>query len=837
MTSDTLSAWVIVGVGPFEAVFLTTSILGTWWLARRGNSAVQAVWLRVAIVASIAAALTGPSLVRPGGRRVIELVDRSDSVLMEEMPAQQERSSLRPLRIEFGDSSGSDLAQALDLAGRAAGEDGHVIVYSDGHVTGEDHARTAAELAGRGIQVDVVPVPSHFDVEQDVGIAFVEAPSVVRAGDPLSVVVATRTSASTAATLTVSVNGKVADSRLLEFTDHEVLSRFDVPVPKSPGEFSIDVSVVSEEDARPANDRATARVIVIRPPSVLVVGEGAAVVEAATALQNDGLRITISGPARVPIRGEDMREYDAIVLVDTPAEALALDQRAAIEVAVQVLGLGLLLTGGRQSFALGGWRGTALERLSPLSLDPAPRTSRESVTLALLIDRSASMGGSDGRFTKLALAREAALLAAEALEPQDRVGVVAYDENAEWAVEVREVGAGLALAELEIALSQLEAEGGTRILSALQLGLERLGNDSGATRHAVLLSDGRDLEEDDAATEAAAADAAAAGVTLSTIAIGADADEDLLQRLARIGRGRFHAALDPSDLPGLVLDEGEIVGGRVERRESVRVRSATPRIDPILTSIDLAALPQIAGYLALEPHSWSRTVLESDVGDPLLVLGQRGLGRVAAWSSDLGEDWTASWVDNDVASKLWGRMVRSIARPLAAPFHTRLTSVREGVRVEVDLSTAPKSIGAQESIEARLVYTDSQGTVRILPLEPETIGAVRAVAEVPSGDAVTARVEFESAEQGRIGWPLVLKRDPSPELLPRLDAGAVLRNVAEAGGGEVLTAEATLESGSGRAGTNRISLWPLLAAFAACIWPIDIALHLRRGTGFRPSRN
>src|SRR5204863_507790 len=50
------------------------------------------------------------------------------------------------------------------------------------------------------------------------------------------------------------------------------------------------------------------------------------------------------------------------------------------------------------------------------------------------------------------------------------------------------------------------------------------------------------------------------GVTISTIALGRDADTDFLERLASYGRGAFHATADAASLPEIVLGEFESHG-------------------------------------------------------------------------------------------------------------------------------------------------------------------------------------------------------------------------------------------------------------------------------------
>lgn len=880
------------GVDALEAAAVLAFAAFAAWTVRRSGGSRLAASVRLLVAAALGGALAAPigGPAGSGSHRTVYVVDRSESVGSGRSSAEagggpgqggdedggsgsgrgssgggradaalgptaaatghDAPGQRRPLEIVFGDEASSDLAAALDLGGRLAGDGGRIVVLSDGHATGGEPVRTAAEIASRGVRIDVVALPSRFDVPGDVAVAGIDGPEVVRVGDPFSILAGVRGTGPAEGELVARIEGREIVRRPFVLDTFERAFALALPAPDSIGALAIDVEVVAEGDVHPDNDRASIHVGVVAPPSALVVGEGTAVVSAAGILEAGGVTTTISGPARVPIRAEDIAVHDALVLVDVPARALALDQRAAIEAAVETLGIGLVLSGGRQSFALGDWRGTALERLSPLTMDPAPRASREPVTLVLLLDRSASMGGGDGRVTKLDLAREATLLAAEALEPHDRIGVAAYADAAEWLIEPREVGVGLSLAELHAALFGVVPAGGTRILGALELGLAALGSEPGQTRHAVLLSDGRDLESDLAPSRAAVAAGAEAGLTLSTIALGVDADADFLGDLAAIGRGRYHAAREPGDLPRLLLEEGEIVGGQVERRTRTKLVQADAHRDPDFQAVDLADLPEITGHLALEPRpeAEARRIFDSAEGDPVLVAGQRGLGLVVAWTSDFGDDWTAEWREHPAAVDLFGRMVRAVAAPPVPPAFVRSEPSTSGAVVMLDITDAPLD---DPNLEARLVITASNGVTRSIELGPGALGSLEAAVDLDPGQSAIGRIEvFEPGSDSgrgtagrdigsgetaaRVGaasrvrrWPIALRRDPNPERLPQPDPDNVLSAIARAGDGRSLEGPGALDGAPAADVEGSRALWPYLAGLAAFLWPLDVALRIR----------
>ncbi len=148
--------------------------------------------------------------------------------------------------------------------------------------------------------------------------------------------------------------------------------------------------------------------------------------------------------------------------------------------------------------------------------------------------------------SKFDMAREAAILATEALNEEDRVGVLAFDDTQQWAVEFQTLGAGLDLATIQERISAIPIGGGTDIRAALRVGLPELAAQPGNVRHAVLLTDGRSFEGGRAPYRELIDEARAQNITLSAIAIGGDSDTELLQNLAQWGAGRYHFAATPA---------------------------------------------------------------------------------------------------------------------------------------------------------------------------------------------------------------------------------------------------------------------------------------------------
>src|SRR5262249_59106585 len=93
-----------------------------------------------------------------------------------------------------------------------------------------------------------------------------------------------------------------------------------------------------------------------------------------------------------------------------------------------------------------------------------------------------------------------------------------------------------------------------------------------------------------------------AGETLSTVAVGDDADNPLMGMLASIGGGRFYQVDSPETLPRIFTREASLASRStiIEEPFSPRLSRPTPATNRIYWS----APPQTYGYVATpEPDS------------------------------------------------------------------------------------------------------------------------------------------------------------------------------------------------------------------------------------------
>lgn len=214
--------------------------------------------------------------------------------------------------------------------------------------------------------------------------------------------------------------------------------------------------------------------------------------------------------------------------------------------------------------------GPAQTTVIKIALDapPVPRTDqRPPVNLALVIDRSGSMSGS-----KIAKAREAAIEALHRLAPGDLFSLVVYDDTVQTLVPAQPVGN---IEAIEAQIRRIQPGGSTALFSAVSQGAAevRKHTDSSYVHRVVLLSDGLanigPSNPDDLARLGAAL--LKEGISVTTVGVGTDFNEDLMAQLAERSDGNHYFVESSADLPRIFAAELGDVLSVVARKVVIRI--------------------------------------------------------------------------------------------------------------------------------------------------------------------------------------------------------------------------------------------------------------------------
>ncbi len=558
------------------------------------------------------------------------------------------------------DPSHTDLATALRLGGAVLPEDARrrVVLVSDGRATRGDAAAEAQRLRDRGIAVDVFVVER--DTGADVAVSGVDVPGRVNVGETVEVTATVEATTPGPVTVTLLRDGEVIEERSVEVGGDRTEVSFSVEATAA-GLERYQVRAAGPANTVTENDVGYAAVEVTGADRVLVVaGHDGAADHLAAVLEEAGLDLDVVPPEALPPLDE-LSTYAATVLVDLDARSLAGAQVDALAGAVRDLGRGLVVVGGERSYALGGYFESDLEALLPVISEIQDPERRRTVAEVMAIDTSGSMGachcaedagplggqrGPEGGVNKTDIARSAAARAIEALNENDEVGILAFNVSEHWVVPLQQLPAEDVVLD---GLRSLQPRGGTDVSDSLATAAEALRSSKASLRHIILFSDGFTDTGDLESLAADAADLAEEGITVSVIATGEGA-ADQLEPIAEAGQGRFYPGRDLQEIPQIMLEE-TFIASRNFVNEGEFLPVVTSGADVVE---DLREAPALAGYLATTPRPTATVHLRvGDYADPLLASWRVGLGRATAWTSDPGSRWAASWTGWEGEAEFW----------------------------------------------------------------------------------------------------------------------------------------------------------------------------------------
>lgn len=697
----------------------------------------------------------------------------------------------------------TNLSHALLFAGAVAPPDTSTVItmFSDGVATGRE------ELPPRSPSTVVHSIPVQPPDVPEVAIAGVGLPSVIRSREPFEAKARIVSTVSTTADIDLLIDGLAVASRTVELVPGSTTVNF---VQSLEGSRSARLSVVvrAKTDTRPGNNRIDRAVTADGTGGVLRIAshESRAL---DNALADQGIDVERRDPAGLPAEDAAYDRFDAVLLDDVALSDLPQAAAYALAGAVREGGMGLVALGSENVFAPAKSGGAAaVAGLLPLETEFLDQREWPTVALVLLIDASGSMTGG-----KMDMARSAAKEAIRLLTPEDTAGVIGFQTSATWAAQLQ---AASDFAALSAGIDGMQAGGGTNIAPALELSLQALRGNRARLRHVILLSDGistpgpfREL----------ARSMMQAGITLSTVAFGRDADLRLMEELAREGGGRSYFTDSPANLPRIFAKE-TLTATRPSRAEAPFLPQ-TVRPAPFLRGIDWEC--PLLGHVITTAKPGADVWLTTESGRPLLATWTRGIGRVAAFASDARELWASEWVAWDRFGTFWAQVVREVSKPPGLRTFP-VASAWDGDRIELRIDAITPRGSPLPGPSGAVTGADSSTLAR---LEWTAPGRLEAKLTVPPGDPIPARINVLSDGRIAASIPLDLSAGVPAEHIPAPADEEAMRRIAVENGGKFQPTIDEILSSRPEPVPRRKPLWDWFAMAALAAFLFELAV--RRG--------
>ena len=732
------------------------------------------------------------------------------------LDAHQLDDRLHGHRPENGHTPGdASRARMLAAAMEMADDDCDVAIISDATLASPAVSGVLARLRERSGSVHLVELLPLKREESDFHVR-IECPERVREGEPVEIAgeVLSSPNETFAAVLRAGAADPVQKEVVTDAYGRAHIAMAERTFP--PGEHLVQLEAESPQGAL----HTAAAVLSVRPRARIVsLGSRDALDPVGAILQAEGYAITSADVATDALGRADvvLAELSALeTMADAPLE------RLAHAVAREGMGLVVLSSSARDATTAPG---LTLASLLPVDIiaepsppepepepepePPAPpppepekelpkpekkprKVPRPSFAVVAVIDKSGSMDGD-----KLRLAQLAVVAITHTIHDEDALGVLAFDIVPKWIFRPRRAFRYL---DLDAALKEMSAGGGTDIYRALEEAYAEIRKLNTNVKHVILATDGRtELADFKGLIEKMTAD----DITVSTVAIGTEADHNLLARISAWGGGGFYFTSSYREIPQIfTVDARRFMPVESEEEEPEEPETApeeedkppeedevdkpvvaeaeapSPEKKPespaeerakktyrllkvedlqVIAGIPEEELPVLAGRTVAREKTLSAVALADDGGTPVLVVGRAGLGRVVYWGSDAGGDWSPGLLQWPFASKLFSQLVNA-ASALSGIRETAIAArvMRQKDGIEVIAVVYPSVAGDGESFEmsARLAGEDTSCEVRRLE---RRVFRIRAPAAQPGRQNVL-QLDLRSSK-GRTATAMVVLAD------------------------------------------------------------------------------
>ena len=680
-----------------------------------------------------------------------------------------------------------------------------LVLITDGNETAGNVSRLLGEAQENGVRIFTLPATVRGD--EDSWIEAIDLPEVIREQEPVRATVRVFSRVATTATVALVGDDQTLETREVTLQPGVNEVDFDVRLPAG-GTGTISGQLQSENDPVRQNDLHTQTVSVGARPRILYVeGRLASAVYLRDALSAEGMDVTVVGPEGLPGTAAALAEFDLVLMSDVPMDALSGNRVEAILEYVRDAGGGFIFAAGESSYGEEGYSDSDIEEVLPVWFEINER--RKDLALVIVLDKSYSMVG-----PKLELSKEAAKAALDFLEPTHSFGLITFDDTPYVTVPLQ---LATEKSQMNEFISRIIAGSQTNIYPALEAAFDALAESEAEVRHVILLSDGKTYADDYEELVSLMSDS---DITVSSVAVGQEADRELLGNIATWGKGRSYFIQDAERVPQIFIQETQIASQSTLVEEPV-VTTVTTSVEAF-TDIDFDAAPPLQGYVRTLAKETAEVLIQSDSENPILARWRYGLGRTAVFTSDVKNRWAADWLSWDGYGKFWSQLVRET---MMRDGGDELDFVVERIGDEalITVSALTEEGAYRTDLDPRLRVLGSDGEETLLSFQQVGPGTFQAHHSLGAPGEEPYRFELSGNGIEDRSQALFYRYGDEYRLYP--PNTALLNEIALQTGGGYLPDVGDIFDDYGETASVPTPLWPWLSALALLAFFLDIAVR------------
>ena len=324
-----------------------------------------------------------------------------------------------------------------------------------------------------------------------------------------------------------------------------------------------------------------------------------------------------------------------------------------------------------------------------------------------MLDRSGSMQQPVGNGNRLDIAKQATLAAIRLLNRNSQVGIIVFDSDPTTVLPLGRLTDPEVVAS---ALSNVDPGGGTSVYPGLQAAFDMLRDVDTPARHIIVMTDGLSQPADFPGLLGQIRDA---GITVSSVSIGEGAERTLIEQIAQLGGGTFHATDDFAALPSILSQEAMLLSGSPIEQGVTQPLWAS-RAEPFLRGLP-PQMPPIDGFVltTAKPEATLSMVVPDSKGEPMPLLAswRYGAGQVLALTTEAVGPWSSQWQQLPTYPALWAQALRQFL-PGVERGDLVLDLMRRGDGFVADVTLQGEGAGLMPALSVAA----SDGTAMQLPL-------------------------------------------------------------------------------------------------------------------------